>query len=36
MNWERVPVVGKNPVFCLEARRLWRGRMAGLATDTHR
>ena len=23
MRWERVPILGSNPVFCYEARRLW-------------
>ncbi|MGD8239950.1 MAG: hypothetical protein PVH68_15445 [Armatimonadota bacterium] len=24
MRWERVPILGKNPVFCFEVRWLWR------------
>jgi len=23
LRWERVPILGNNPVFCFEARRLW-------------
>lgn len=26
LRWERVPILGNNPVFCFEARRLWRPR----------
>ncbi|MGD8239951.1 MAG: hypothetical protein PVH68_15450 [Armatimonadota bacterium] len=31
LRWERVPILGSNPVFCFEARRLWRrGRVVWL------
>ncbi len=23
LRWERVPILGSNPVFCFDARRLW-------------
>lgn len=26
LDWERVPIIGRNAVFCFEARRLWRRR----------
>ncbi|MFQ5811298.1 MAG: hypothetical protein ACE5JM_16900 [Armatimonadota bacterium] len=28
LRWERVPILGSNPVFCFEARRLWTRRTA--------
>jgi len=27
MPWDRVPIFGRNPVFCFEARRMWRWRV---------
>ncbi len=30
LGWERVPVLGRNSVFCFEARRMWPGWMIGV------